>query len=105
MESFGNFLNSFGFFWNLLDSFGISWILLESFGIFWNLMESSGILWNLLDSFGFFCLCSCLCRLSLQTVSAVQSFESFGILFRAAWSAWDSSSSELLNSSLGILGA
>ena len=83
-------MDSFGFFWILLDSFGFFWILLDSF-------VSAG------------CLCrlslhavsaGCLCRLSLQDVSAV---ESFGILFRAAWLSWDSSSSYLLNSSLGIL--
>ena len=76
LKSFGMSFDSFSIFWNLLESFGYFWILLESLGIFWVLLGSFGILWNLLDSFelfwnvldffGFFCLCSCLCRLSLQ---------------------------------------
>ena len=89
-------LESFGFFWTFKDSFRIFWNfwnLLESFGIFRILLESLGLFWNFLGSFGIFgffcCLCrmslqdvsaGCPCRLSLQALSAVESFEYLGIL-------------------------
>ena len=103
---FCNHLEYFGIFFDLsdsLDSFGFIWILLISFGFFWNLLDSLilldpfGFFWNLLD---YFVSAGSFCKLFLQ-LNSLNTLE----FFRAAWLAWDCGSSELLSSSVGILGA
>ena len=77
-ESLWFFLNPFDSFWIfliLLKFFRFSWILLESFGIFWNLLDSY-VPSIPLHTFS----AGCFCSLSLQALSAVESFEYFGIL-------------------------
>ena len=101
-------MDSFGYFWILLDTFGFFWILLDSFGFLWILLDSFGRFWNQLDYFGIFWILlslqavseGSLCKLFLQ-LNSLNTLESF----RAAWLALNCGSSELLSSSLGILGA
>ena len=106
LESFGVFWNFLillelsVIFWNHLDSLRIFWIILKSFGFFWIPLESFGIFRIISESLGFFWYLSfricgifwilwlslqavsagCLCRLSLQALSTVESFEYSGIL-------------------------
>ena len=89
LEQNYNFVNPFaGIFWNHLESFGIFWVLWVSFGLFWNLLDSSAV------------SASCLCR-HFPQLNPLNTLESF----RAAFSSWDSSSSELRSSCLVFLGA
>ena len=73
-------MKSFEIFWIILEffyCFGYLRNLLESFEVIWNFSGSLGIFWVVLESFGFF---GCLCKLSLQALSTIESFEYFGIL-------------------------